>query len=115
MSAFYPSENDFTVLNRATLSPGSFTPTELCATLQSQMNAVSFWGSSAYTVSYSNSLHNATISLSAAGDSTYPNYHGFIPVTGNVLQNSILSAYAATKTLTNTSGNACPLGATQNT
>ena len=114
MSAFYPSEEDFTVLNRAVLSPGSYTPTELCAELQTQMNAVSFFGSSAYTVSYSNSLHNASISLSAAGDSTYPTYHGFIPVSGNVLQNSILSAYAATKTLINTSGNSYPLGATQN-
>jgi hypothetical protein len=113
VSAFHPSENDFTILNRAVLSPGSYTPTELCAELQSQMNAVSFFGSSAYTVSYSSSLHNATISLSAAGDSTYPNYHGFIPVSGNVLQDSTLSAYAATKTLINTSGNAYPLGATQ--
>ena len=113
VSAFYPSENDFTVLNRATLSPGSYTPTELCAELQSQINAVSFFGSSAYTVSYSSSLHNATISLSAAGDSNFPNYHGFIPVSGNVLQDSTLSAYAATKTLINTSGNSYPLGATQ--
>ena len=113
ISGFYPSENDFTVLNRATLSPGSYTPTELSAELQSQMNAVSFFGSSAYTVSYSSSLHNATISLSAAGDSSFPNFHGFIPVSGNVLQDSTLSAYAATKTLVNTSGNSYPLGATQ--
>ena len=77
------------------------------------MNAVSFFGSSAYTVSYSSSLHNATISLSAAGDSSFPNYHGFIPVSGNVLQYSTLSTYAATKTLINTSGNSYPLGATQ--
>lgn len=40
VSAFHPSENDFTVLNRSVLSPGSYTPTELCAELQTQMNAV---------------------------------------------------------------------------
>ena len=47
ISGFYPSETDFTVLNRATLSPGSYTPTELCAEVQTKMNAVSFFGSSA--------------------------------------------------------------------
>lgn len=113
VNAFYPSENDFTVLNKAVLSPGSYTPTELCAELQSQMNAVTFFGSSAYTMSYSSSLHNATISLSAAGDSSFPNYHGFIPVSGNVLQDATLSAYAATRILYNTSGNSYPLGSIQ--
>ena len=54
VSAFHPSENDFTVLNRAVLSPGSYTPTELCAQLATQMNAVSFFGPTAYTVSFSN-------------------------------------------------------------
>ena len=38
---------------------------------------------------------------------------GLFPFSGNVLQDSTLSAYAATKTLINTSGNAYPLGATQ--
>ena len=29
ISSFYPSENDYTVLNRAQLTPESYTPTEL--------------------------------------------------------------------------------------
>ena len=36
VSAFQPSENDFTVLNRAVLSLGSYTPTELCTELATQ-------------------------------------------------------------------------------
>ena len=76
------------------------------------MNAQSFFGSSAYTVTYSSTLHNATITLSAAGDSTFANYHGFIPVSGRVLANSDVQAYAAVRQLTNTSGNAYPAGAT---
>ena len=112
ISGFYPSDNDYTVLNRCQLTPGSYTPTELCAELQTQMNAQSFFGSSAYTVTYSSTLHNATITLSAAGDSTFANYHGFIPVSGRVLANSDVQSYAAVRQLTNTSGNAYPAGAT---
>ena len=112
ISGFYPSDNDYTVLNRAQLSPGSYTPTELCAELQTQMNAQSFFGSSAYTVTYSTTLHNATITLTAAGDSTFTNYHGFIPVSGRVMAASAIQTYASVRQLTNTSGNAYPAGAT---
>jgi len=112
ISGFYPSDNDYTVLNRAQLTPGSYTPTELCAELQTQMNAQSFFGSSAYTVTYSSTLHNATITLSAAGDGTFANYHGFIPVSGRVLADSAIQTYASVRQLTNTSGNAYPAGAT---
>ena len=112
ISGFYPSDNDYTVLNRAQLTPGSYTPSELCAELQTQMNAQSFFGSSAYTVTYSSTLHNATITLTAAGDSTFTNYHGFIPVSGRVMADSAIQAYASVRQLTNTSGNAYPAGAT---
>ena len=108
ISGFYPSENDYTVLNRAQLTPGSYTPTELCVELQTQMNAQSFFGSSAYTVTYSTTLHNATITLTAAGDSTFTNYHGFIPVSGRVLTDSAIQTYASVRQLTNSSGNAYP-------
>ena len=49
LSAFYPSENQYLVLNRATLSEGVFTPSQLAAELATQMNAVSMFGSNAYT------------------------------------------------------------------
>ena len=108
VSAFHPSENDFTVLNRAVLSPGSYTPTELCAELQTQMNAVSFFGPSTYTLSYSNTLHVATMTLNYAGHNTYGSYHSFIPVSAKVLANTALQAYAQSHKLTNTNGQAYP-------
>ena len=108
VSAFHPSENDFTVLTRAVLSPGSYTPTELCAELQTQMNAVSFFGSSAYTVSFSNTLHVATITLNYAGRGTYGSYHGFVPVSAKVLANTALQTYAQAHRSTNTNGVAYP-------
>ena len=108
VSAFLPNENDFTVLNRAVLSPGSYTPTELCAELATQMNAVSFFGSSAYTVSFSNTLHCATITLNYAGHGTHGSYHGFIPVSAKALANTALQTYAQAHRLTNNNGQAYP-------
>ena len=108
VSAFLPSENDFSVLNRAVLSAGSYTPTELCTELQTQMNACSFFGSSAYTVSYSNTLHCATITLNYAGHGTHGSYHGFIPVSAKVLVNTALQTYAQAHRSTNTNGQAYP-------
>ena len=108
VSAFLPSENDFSVLNKAVLSPGSYTPTELCTELQTQLNAASFFGSSAYTVSYSNTLHVATITLNYAGHNTYGSYHGFIPVSSKVLANTAVQSFAQSHRLTNTNGQAYP-------
>ena len=100
VSAFLLSENDFTVLNRAVMSPG--------IELATQLNAVSFFGSAAYTVSYSNTLHVATITLNYAGHGSYGSYHGFIPVSAKVLANSVLQTYAKAHRSTNTNGQAYP-------
>jgi len=51
-----PAPLDQTFLNRATLTPGNYTPSELATEIQTKMNAVSFFGPSAYTASYSTNL-----------------------------------------------------------
>ena len=59
-------------------------------------------------MSYSDKIHSATISFDYAGHNTYGSYHGFIPVSAKVLQNTALQAYAQAHRSTNTNGLAYP-------
>ena len=94
--------------NRATLTPGNYTPTELATEIQTKMNAVSFFGPSAYTVSYSTSLQNMTISVGFPGDATYTQYHGFQIVSSKILADPTFQAYGNTKLIYNANGIAYP-------
>jgi hypothetical protein len=100
---------DFTVLNRCVLTPGSYGPVELANEIETQMNANTFFGAGAYTVTYSSLVHTIYVSLAFAGDATYPHYHGFQLCSAKVLSDATFRAYAGGgRLLYNNSGVAFP-------
>ena len=98
------SPPDYTVLNRATLSPGNYQPAELATEIQTKMNAVSFFGPNAYTVSYSTNLQNMTITVGFPGDASYTQYHGFQIISSKILDSQQFRAYGETRLLYNGNG-----------
>ena len=67
------STHNYTVINHAVLTLGGHTPRELCAELKTQMDVLSFFGSSTYTVSFAISLDPATSTLKFICDTYYAN------------------------------------------
>jgi hypothetical protein len=105
---WYPGgPSDYTVLNRATLTPGAYQPTELATEIQTRMNAVSFFGA-AYTVSYSSSLQTMSITLAFTGDATYATYHGFQVLSTKILDDQTFRVYGEVRQLYNDNGVAFP-------
>ena len=107
----YFAPSDYTVLNRATLAEGSYTPSELATEIQTKMNAVSFFGPSAYTVSYSTSLQTMTVSVGFPGDPVYTQYHGFQILSSKILSSNTFRAYGEVRQLYNSNGVAYPSSA----
>ena len=109
LERLYYAPSDYTVLNRAgPLVEGSYTPSELATEIQTKMNAVSFFGPSAYTVTYSTSLQTMTISLGFPGDPIYPNYHGFQVLSTKILKDLSFRTYGEPRQMFNNNGNAFP-------
>ena len=104
-SAF--GNDDYTVFNRATLTPGSYTPAELAVEMQTKMNAVSFFCPNAYTVTYSSTTQTMDIPVNFA-DTTYPNFHGFQIVSTAIMADQVFQAYAGLRQLYNGNGTAYP-------
>ena len=70
------------------------------------MNAVSFFGPAAYTVTYSTLVSSIYVSLGFPGDATYTRYHGFQLLSAKVLNDATFRAYAQSRQLCN--NNATP-------
>ena len=91
---------DVTILNRATLSAKSYAPEELATELQTQMRAVSIFGTSAYTVTYSAQTNAFTIALSYVHpDPLHASYPGFFVINQDLLADEGFQAYVAGRTL----------------
>ena len=90
------------------MAEGSYTPSELATEIQTKMNAVSFFGPNAYTVSYSTSLQTMTISVGFPGDPVYTTYHGFQILSSKILKDSGFRAYGEQRQLYNNNGVAFP-------
>ena len=106
---WYPSgPGDYTVLNRCTLTQRSFAPTELATEIQTQMNAVSFFGPTAYTVTYSTLVSSMYVSLGFPGDPTYTLYHGFQLLSTKVSKDATFRTYAQSRQLYNTNATPFP-------
>ena len=90
---------DATVLNRATLSSKSYAPDELATELQTQMRAVSLFGTSAYTVVYDAQTNTFAITLTYTHpDPLHATYPGFFVVNQDLLADEDFQAYAASRT-----------------
>ena len=90
---------DLTVLNRATLASKSYAPEELANEIETQMRAVSIFGS-AYIVTYDAQTNAFTIALSYAHPNPlYASYPGFFVVNQDLLADEGFQAYVANRTL----------------
>ena len=90
---------DLTVLNRATLASKSYAPEELASEIETQMRAVSIFGS-AYIVTYDAQTNAFTIALSYTHpDPLHVTYPGFFVINQDLLADEGFQAYAANRTL----------------